>query len=43
MCDFSGKDFDADKTGQYSKLRKEMVKKYERFGPIETPANRSGK
>ena len=24
---------------QYSKLRKEMAKKYESFGPIETPAN----
>ena len=31
MCHFSGKDFDADKTVQYSKLRKEMAKKYKRF------------
>ena len=38
MCDFSGKDFDANKTVQYSKLRKKMMKKYEAFGPIETPA-----
>ena len=36
---FSGKDFDAYKTVQYSKLRKEMAKKYESFGPTETPAN----
>ena len=36
MCDFSGKDFDADKTVQYSKLQKEMGKKYEGFGPVET-------
>ena len=28
MCDFSGKNYDADKTVQYSKLRKEMTKKY---------------
>ena len=27
ICDFSGQDFDAEKTVQYSKLRKEMVKK----------------
>ena len=29
MCEFSLKDFDADKTVQYIKLRKEMAKKYE--------------
>ena len=29
MCSFSRKDFDADKTVQNSKLRKEMAKKYE--------------
>ena len=39
IYDFSEKDFDADKTVQYSKLRKEMVKKHEGFGPDETPAN----
>ena len=39
MCNFSDKDFDADKTVRYSKLRKEMGKKYEGFGPIEIPAN----
>ena len=39
MCDFSGKDFDADKTFQYKKLQKQMAKKYEGFGPIETAAN----
>ena len=39
MYDFSGKDFDAGKTVQYSKLPKEMAKKYESFGPIETTAN----
>ena len=39
MSDFSGKDFDSDKTVQYSKLGKEMVKKYESLGPIETPTN----
>ena len=27
ICDFSGQDFDAEKTVQYSKLRKEMAKK----------------
>ena len=37
MCQFSGKDFDADKTVQYSKLRKEMAKKYKDLGPVETP------
>ena len=39
MYDFSEKDFDADKTVWYSKLQKEMGKKYEGFGPIEIPAN----
>ena len=39
MYDFSGKDFNAGKTVQYSKLPKEMAKKYESFGPIETTAN----
>ena len=39
MCEFSGKDFDPDKTVQDSKLRKEMAKLYEGFGPIEIPAN----
>ena len=39
ICDFSEKDFDADKTVQYSKLRKEMAKKYEGFGPVETTIN----
>ena len=39
MCDFSGKDFDANKTIQYSKLQKEMAKKYEGFGPVETAIN----
>ena len=39
ICNFSGKDFDPDKTVQDSKLRKEMAKKYEGSGPIETPAN----
>ena len=39
MCEFSGKDFDADKTVQYSKLRKEMAKKYKGFYPIKTPVN----
>ena len=39
MCDFSEKAFDADKTVQYSKLQKEMAKKYESFGATETPAN----
>ena len=39
MYDFSGKDFDAGKTVHYSKLPKEMAKKYESFGPIETTAN----
>ena len=29
---------DADKAAEYSKLRKEMVKKYEGFGATETPA-----
>ena len=29
MCEFSLKGFDADKTVQYIKLRKEMAKKYE--------------
>ena len=29
MCEFSLKGFDADKTVQYIKLRKEMTKKYE--------------
>ena len=37
--DFSGKDFDADKTVHYSKLRNEMAKKYKSFAPIETLAN----
>ena len=37
--DFSGKDFDADKTVHYSKLRNEMAKKYKSLAPIETPAN----
>ena len=27
ICDFSGQDSDAEKTVQYSKLRKEMAKK----------------
>ena len=36
---FSEKDFDTDKTVLDSKLRKEMAKKYEGFGPIETSAN----
>ena len=40
MYDFSGKDFDAYKTVQYSKSQKEMVKMYESFGTTETPANR---
>ena len=31
MCHFSGKDFDADKTVQYSKLRNKMAKKYKGF------------
>ena len=39
ICNISGKDFDPDKTVQDSKLRKEMAKKYEVSGPIETPAN----
>ena len=39
ICYFSEKDFDADKTVRYSKLRKGMAKKYEGFGPIEIPAN----
>ena len=41
MCDFyrKGKDFDANKTVQYNKLRKEMAKKYEGFSPVEIPAN----
>ena len=39
MCEFYEKDFDADKTVQYSKLRIEMVKKYEGFGPVEIPGN----
>ena len=39
MCDFSGKDFDANKTIQYSKLQKEMAKKYEGLGPVETAIN----
>ena len=39
MCDFFGKNFDTDKTIQYSKLRKEMAKKDEAFGPIKTPTN----
>ena len=39
MCDFYRKDFDANKTVQDSKLRKEMANKYEGFGPIEIPAN----
>eukprot|EP00794_Sanderia_malayensis_P008482 gene8482-9386_t len=34
QCEFSNKDFDADKTFQYSQLRKEMAKKFrEGFGP----------
>ena len=37
MYDFSGKDFDADKTVQDSKLLKEMAKTCEGFGPTETP------
>ena len=28
MCEFSGKDFDPGTTVQYSKLQKEMAKKY---------------
>ena len=39
MSSFSGKDVGANKTVQYSKLRKEMAKKYEDFGPVGTPAN----
>ena len=39
MCEFSEKDSDADKTFQYSKLQKEMAKKYEGFGPVEAPPN----
>ena len=39
MRSFSGKDVDANRTVQYSKLRKEMAKKYEDFGPVGTPAN----
>ena len=39
MREFSGKDSDTNKTVQYSKLRKEMAKKYEGVGPIETPDN----
>ena len=38
MCEFSEKDFDADKTVQYSKLRKEMAKIYGGFGPVKTLA-----
>ena len=36
---FSRKDFDANETVQYSKLWKEMAKKYEDFGPVGTLAN----
>ena len=38
MCEFSGKNFDVDKTVQYSNLRKEMAKKYESM-KVQTPAN----
>ena len=31
MCLFSENDFDADKTAQYSKMLKEMAKKYKGF------------
>ena len=31
MCLFSENDFDADKTAQYSKMPKEMAKKYKGF------------
>ena len=41
MCDISEREFDADKTIWYSKLLKEMGKKYEGFGPIEIPASPS--
>ena len=39
MCDFSGKNFDADKTVQYSKLQNEMAKKYKSFSPNKTSTN----
>ena len=39
MYDFSERESDADKTVRYSKLRKEMRKKYEGFGPIEILAS----
>ena len=39
MFDFSVKDFSAEKTVQYSTLRKEMAKIYEGFAPAETSAN----
>ena len=37
MGHYSGKDFDADKTVQCSKLWNEMPKKYVGFDPTETP------
>ena len=42
MCDFSEKDFDSNKSVQYSKLQKQnktKTKQYEDFGRIETPVN----
>ena len=34
-CDYSGTDFDADKTQQYPHVLKEMARKYEGFGHID--------
>ena len=39
ICNFFDKNFHAGKTDQYSNLRKEIVKRYEGFGPVESPAN----
>ena len=42
MCYFSEKDFDSNKSVQYSKLQKQnktKTKQYEDFGRIETPVN----
>ena len=39
MFDFSVKDFSAEKTVQYSTLRKEMAKNYDGCAPGETSAN----
>ena len=39
-CDYSGIDFNAEKTQQYAHVRKEMAKKYEGFGPVDAIGRR---